>query len=343
MEAKERFIPAPKHFIPRLGVVEIQCKSILTPTKGFLKEFTHTINPYTGCWFNCSYCYVPSGFELKHGTWGKKHWGNWVQVKINAPRILEKTLKRWELTDNLEDKFIYLGSVTDPYQLPWERKYKLTRKLLKIFTKYPVGFINIQTRSPLIQRDLDLLIELNDVLSGNIAACMTIPTNDERIKRLFEPTTPSLSHRRNALKIIYEAGIESQASVSPLLPCDAEELASQLDPICNRVVVGCLIELEEHHEWQKTRIARCGPSTQQVVGAKTRDKFYDIARRNDLEWFFKPLEQTRIIHRLRKYLGRDRVLQGQYGFNISAKLRQYKNATRKTRQTASLTDFINEK
>ncbi len=339
MTAKN-FIPSPKHFIQRLGVVEIKCRSILTPTRGFLQEFTHSINPYSGCWFNCSYCYVPSGFELKHGTWGKEHWGKWVHVKINAPRVLEKTLDKWNRLDQLADKIIYFGSVTDPYQLPWERRYRLTRKLLKIFIRYPVGFINIQTRSPLIIRDLDLLMELNDVLGGNIAICMTLPTNDEHVKRLFEHATPALVHRRTALKIIHDKGIETQASVAPLLPCNPELFAEQLDLICDRVVVGCLIELEDYYDFRKNQKTTPSQKKYPSIGARTREQFYEIARKHGYEWFFRPLEQSRVIHQLRKHLGKERVLQGQYGFTISAKIRKPNQNMKKSSKIRALTDFM---
>ncbi len=337
----KKFIQAPSHFIERLGATEITSRSILTPTKGFLRDFTHTINPYVGCWFNCTYCYVPNGFELRHGTWGRLNWGRWVHIKVNAPQVLEKTLAKWSIRGELENKIIYLGSVTDPYQLPWERKYQLTRKLLKIFVKYPVGFLNIQTRSPLIQRDLDILQDLNSRLDGDLAACMTIPTNDDHVKRIFEPSSPALSHRRAALERIHEIGVESQASVSPLLPCNPKELARQLDPICDRIVIGSLIELDEFYKQSKVQRVNCRQNNEkQVVGARTRSFFEGIAKKNGFSWFFKPLEQTRVIHQLKKYLGKNKVLIGQYGFNISANIRKRAKNTRKKGNFANLTEFL---
>jgi len=80
-----------------------------------------------------------------------------LSVKVNAPLILEKQLKR--RANKKEYGFILISSSTEPY-LPLERKFKLTRRLLEIILKYrfPVHMI---TKSELVLRDLDILEEID--------------------------------------------------------------------------------------------------------------------------------------------------------------------------------------
>src|SRR5436190_10399592 len=95
-------------------VRQIQCKSILTATGGFLHSFTHTLNPYAGCGFGTNgcgvYCYVA---ESPVGRFGRGAWGAWVDAKVNAAAMLEKELRRSPNPDQLR---IFMSSATDPYQ-----------------------------------------------------------------------------------------------------------------------------------------------------------------------------------------------------------------------------------
>ena len=263
------------------GVESITVKSVLNPTKGFISSFDYSINPYMGCLFNCSYCYVPYGFEQSYGTWGRDYWGRWLKVKTNAPQLLEKELRKLYIKGKLDNTFIYLGSVTDPYVLPVERKIQLTRKLLRIFLKYPVGFINIQTRSPLVVRDLDILKELNNRTHHGIAVCITIPTNRPDIKKIFERRSPGLMHRLKALEKVYKSGIETQASVAPLLPCEPSTFAQSLDKVCSRAVLDPLIEIEK-----KRRNIAVFEFKKPTVAARTRQSIYSIIHRHNLGDFF---------------------------------------------------------
>ena len=103
----------------------IQCKTLLTKSR--LPEVDYCINPYVGCSHGCVYCY--SQF-IKRFTGHTERWGEFVDVKINASKILEKELLR-----NPKRGVVLLGSVTDAYQ-PAERKYKITRDILEVLLRY---------------------------------------------------------------------------------------------------------------------------------------------------------------------------------------------------------------
>ncbi len=162
----------------------------------------YCINPYTGCEHGCKYCYAR--FMAKY-TKHKEPWGEWVDVKINAPQILEKEVK------TKPKGRVYLSSVTDPYQ-PLEKKYQLTGKILKILTDHNFP-VTIQTKSDLVLRDLDILKKNRGAKVG-----FTITSLDDKVRRVFEPLASPVENRFKALKSLKENGIIIFAMIAPILP-----------------------------------------------------------------------------------------------------------------------------
>ncbi len=192
-----------------LGHAVIQYKeasSILTKTSGFMGGYDYSINPYSGCAFGCSYCYA--AFFARE-TDGKENWGDWVNVKENALGLLKKKRKK-----PLIDNTVYMSSVTDPYQ-PIEKKVELTRSILQELLHYHQPRLVIQTRSPLVTRDIDLLKQYK-VVQVN----MTITTDSEKVRKVFEPLCPGNKYRLSAIKEINDAGINSCITMTPLLPIE---------------------------------------------------------------------------------------------------------------------------
>lgn len=192
-----------------------QVGTLLNKTSGFMEEYDYSINPYSGCAFGCSYCYA--AFFARDNE-DKENWGHWVNVKENALAILKKFR-----TKPITGKTVYMSSVTDPYQ-PIERKVELTRDILKELAYYHQPRLVIQTRSPLVTRDVDLLKEFK-VVQVN----MTITTDSEKVRKVFEPLCPGNNVRLNAIKEIANSGIDSCITMTPLLPVeDAEGFAREL-------------------------------------------------------------------------------------------------------------------
>ena len=108
-----------------------------------------------------------------------------------------------------------MSSVTDPYQ-PIERELKLTRRLLEIMADRHKPKLVVQTRSPDVSRDCDLFhdIERN---GGRVQVNMTVTTDDEDIRRVFEPFCPSNSVRLRAIAEVQTAGVETCITMTPLL------------------------------------------------------------------------------------------------------------------------------
>lgn len=80
----------------------------------------------------------------------------------------------------------------------------------------PPDFLQIQTRSPLITRDIDLLVKL--IEKCDVLVSVTIETDRDDIRQIFAPYAPGIKLRLKALKEVHDAGISTQASISPVLP-----------------------------------------------------------------------------------------------------------------------------
>ena len=194
-----------------IEIKEILAKKILTEVKGYLDVgFTHSLNPYSGCAFSCRYCYVR---EMPIQKFKDIPWGKWLEVKINAADNFKNEMSKLRKKNNPIN--IFMSSATDPYQ-PIERKAKITRGILEQMIENPPDFLQIQTRSPLITRDIDLIEKLKG--KCDVLVSMTIETDREDIKQIFAPSAPGIKLRLKALKEVHNAGISSQASISPVLP-----------------------------------------------------------------------------------------------------------------------------
>lgn len=204
-----------KTSIGQSEVIYKAAASILTEAKGFMGGYDYTLNPYSGCSFGCTYCYAAFFSRTEEQ---RKNWGYWVQVKENALQLLIKFRKK-----SLKDKTIYMSSVTDPYQ-PIEKELKLTRSLLKELITYHQPRLVIQTRSTIATRDIDLFKQFK-VIQVN----MTITTDSETVRKVFEPLCPSNSSRLKAIKEINNAGVNTCITMTPLLPIEnAEDFAKKL-------------------------------------------------------------------------------------------------------------------
>ncbi len=181
-----------------MKVREIRAKNILSRSQ----VYEYALNPYVGCSHACAYCYARF---MKRFTGHKEQWGEFVDVKINAPELLALEAKKKKVGR------VWISGVCDPYQ-PLERKYMITRKCLEILVEngWP---ITIQTKSPLVLRDFEILRRSRDA-----EVCFTITTADERIRKIFEPGAPTSVKRIEALGKLHSAGIRTLAMIAPILP-----------------------------------------------------------------------------------------------------------------------------
>ncbi|MGE7764942.1 radical SAM protein [Peribacillus sp. NPDC096540] len=200
-------------------------KTILNKGTGFLSDYSHTLNPYTGCSFSCSYCYVR---KMPVSIFRKEDWGSWVDVKKGAAEILDKALTREKAKGNVT---IFMSSSTDPYQ-PIEYQERITRSLLEVMVINQPDFLFVQTRSPLVKRDIDLFAQLKN----KVRISMTIETDREDIRKHFTPDAPPIGGRLKTLQLLRDADIPTQATIAPVLP-SSNEFPDKLAGLVNRVCV----------------------------------------------------------------------------------------------------------
>lgn len=188
-------------------VKEIEAKTILSKSQ----VYDYALNAYIGCQHACAYCYAKF---MRRFTGHREPWGAFVDVKVNAAALLAREVKK------RKKGRVWVSGVCDAYQ-PLERKYRLTRRCLEILVAegWPV---TVQTKSPLVLRDLDILKRSTGVEVG-----FTITTADEKVRRIFEPGAPPVAKRIEALGALHAAGISTFVMVAPLLP-HAENLPALL-------------------------------------------------------------------------------------------------------------------
>ncbi len=191
--------------------------------------FTHTLNPYMGCTFGdrgCGvYCYVA---ESPIGLYAGRRWGTWLNAKVNAAEALRRDLAAVRDPSTVR---VFMSSATDPYQ-PAEARLRISRSVLEVFAESPVGLLVVQTRSPLVERDFDILERLPHAWLS-----MTLETDDDTVRRAITPTCPSIGRRLRTMQLTRERRIKVQAAVSPMLPANVDRFASLLTENADRVIV----------------------------------------------------------------------------------------------------------
>jgi DNA repair photolyase len=230
---------------------------LLTPGRGRTAYFDYTLNPYRGCSFGCTYCFaaffVPDPVQ-------REDWGKWVEVKVRAADALRRA--------DLRGKRIFMSSVTDPYQ-PLEAEVELTRELVGIMADQGVHLV-VQTRSPLAARDIDLFCRFE-----NIRVNMTVATDDDTIRKQFEPACASIERRLDAVARLRSAGIPVAISCSPLLPMDDPEAFGR------RLASMGVCEIYSAYFHRSDR----------DFASNTRDEAWQIAAR--LNWTEREFQRTR--------------------------------------------------
>jgi DNA repair photolyase len=260
-------------------------KTILNKGTGFLSGYTHSLNPYTGCSFGCSYCYVR---EMPVSLFREGEWGHWVDVKNGAAHVLQKELHRAKAKGNVT---IFMSSSTDPYQ-PIEHKEKVTRSLLEVMVENPPDFLLVQTRSPLVSRDIDLL----QLLKDKVRVSMTIETDREDIRKHFTPYAPPISARLKTLQQLAEFGIPAQVAIAPLLP-STERFAEILRPLVNRVCIDDYFMGD----------GRGGKRTHKM-GLQA------LYRKLEMEEWYHPSVYQMVYKRMRQYFSEEELFISQKGF-----------------------------
>ncbi|MEO6445553.1 MAG: radical SAM protein [Gemmatimonadaceae bacterium] len=194
-----------------------------------------SINPYIGCAFGCTYCYARYAhrFVMERATSGEvveedlagdlEELPAWLAferrifVKRNAAQVLRRTLqgRRESLGRVARGETIAIGTATDPYQ-PAERIFRITREILAVLADVPRLRLVIVTKSPLITRDVDLLVRIAQ--HSRLTVHLSLITLDRELARRVEPRAPTPEARLRALQRLSEAGLDVGINIMPVLP-----------------------------------------------------------------------------------------------------------------------------
>lgn len=186
-----------------------------------LPDLDYSLNPYVGCQHGCLYCYAREYTRYREVA---DRWGSLVYVKENLLELLEREARR------LRPGTVGVSTVTDPYQ-PVESVLRLTRRSMEILLKR--GFkVSVQTKSPLVLRDLDILVANR----GSVDVGFTIITMDPGVASLLEPGAPPPRERAEALVRISRQGLRTWLFYGPVIPGfndDPESFAGVLEAVAD--------------------------------------------------------------------------------------------------------------
>jgi DNA repair photolyase len=249
--------------------------------KGILSA-QNGMNVYRGCSHGCIYC------DSRSKCYQMDHPFEDIEVKINAPTLLEEKLK-----NKRKKCMIGTGAMTDPY-LHIEEQIKNTHKCLEIIDKYGFG-LSIQTKSSRILNDLELLKSINK--KSKCVVQMTLTTYDEDLCKIIEPNVSSTYERFETLKALHNNGIPTVVWLCPILPFindNEENLHGILKYCIEAKVYGILCfgfgvtlrdgdreyfykKLDEHFPGLKEKYIKTYGNSYQVVSANN-NRLYEIFR-----------------------------------------------------------------
>lgn len=216
--------------ISKTAFTEVFPKTIVNEVKSPDLQMEYSMNPYQGCEHGCSYCFA----RPTHEFWGYSagiDFERKIMVKKNAPELLEKFFKK----RGYSPKTIMLSGNTDCYQ-PAERRFEITRQLLKVCLEYrhPVSII---TKNALLLRDMDLLQPLAE--QNLVSVSLSIPTLNEELRRKMEPRTSSAYRKLKAIETLSQARIPVHVMVAPVIPgLTSDESLSILKSVADAGALG---------------------------------------------------------------------------------------------------------
>jgi DNA repair photolyase len=204
---------------------------------------------------------------LRPDDW--RHWGEFTTFKSNAAELLRRALR--------PEHVIYCSPLTDPYQ-PAEETQRVMLEILRAVMESPPRAFVIQTRGPLILRDLDLLREMQT----SLRVSFSVTTDRDEVRRIFEPHCATVEERWRAVEALRDAGISLSVAMAPILPCDPEALVERAAAVSN----GPLIADPFHVRAVKRS------------GATTREAAARICERHGWSEWLDPAFQREVLARM---------------------------------------------
>jgi DNA repair photolyase len=190
-----------------------------------------SVNPFRGCEHDCAYC------DGKAEYYHIENFSSHIRIKTDSHLRLRKELQKLgfvssdcqtldsflsengnikKSTQKSNYNFVLAigGGVCDVYQ-PAERKFQITRKILKIIHEFSVP-ISILTKNKLVLRDLSLISKINARKYANVN--ISIALMNDQTREIFEPFSSSIYDRFSTLKELRKENIHGGVMAMPILP-----------------------------------------------------------------------------------------------------------------------------
>lgn len=165
----------------------------------------YRMSPYMACAHGCLYC---DGRAEKYFVQGE--FDRDIVIRQNLPDLLKEEIPKLRETGTVS-----IGSgITDVYQ-PVEAEEKLMRRCGEILLQTDLP-VSVLTKSALIQRDMDIWSRVNEK-NGFILA-MSLTTENDDLRRIFEPHAASVPERLATIKAFKEKGCAVGVLAMPFLP-----------------------------------------------------------------------------------------------------------------------------
>ena len=209
-----------------MRVLEMKAKSALN--RSGMVELDYAFNAYLGCAHGCRYCYAA---DITPGE-SAETWGDTVRVRTNIIEVLQKEIK------SKRRGLVGISTITDPYQ-PMEARYRLSRQAIGLLLAN--GFrVSIQTKSPLVLRDLDILRGKKGLDAG-----VSLATPDKEISRLIDRKSPLPDARIRTLRGLSRNGIKTWMFLGPIIPGinDSDESIEALISIASDLKIRVIYDL----------------------------------------------------------------------------------------------------
>jgi DNA repair photolyase len=214
-----------------------------------------SFNPVFGCLHGCPFCYVPNTaaiwaqkrFEklglvpakwieerLAGRHWADFYWGKYAFIRSWDEGEFLESLRTAEKASKLPPdghRAVIFSSTTDPYQIfvaPGDpelakrlttRLGEIVRRALELILEKSTLNVRILTRSPLAKRDFDLYAKFGKRLMFG----MSLPTLDDKLSQIYEPSAPGPEAKLKTLRAAKEAGLNVYVAMAPTVPDESED------------------------------------------------------------------------------------------------------------------------
>lgn len=287
----------------------IEAKTIVNQTKnGEWFGTDYNMNIYRGCCHGCIYC------DSRSACYGIEEFDR-VRAKGDALRIIRDDLRR-----KVKKGVIGTGAMSDPYN-PFEKELCLTRHALELVNAYEFG-IAIDTKSPLIVRDADILEEIRE--HSPVLCKITITAAEDELSAKVEPGAAVSSERFGAVAKLRERGIFAGILMMPVLPFLEDNEENVLKIVRRGAECGCnfiypafgMTMRQNQRQYYYKKLEELFPG-EELVG-KYRKRYGDSYQCTSLkaaqlyEQFAAECEKHGILYRMKDII---HAYKGNYGEN----------------------------